>query len=225
MTDNRSGELFSRYDPSRIQILTWVALCLLLYFAAEPLLVPYFAASMAIISTYLFVRNDYPLARTLAWTIPSAALFVVSVIAERMGVGAADLRRHALPRSLLPQFEASQGVVRQPGVTGADGTIVGMNDRPAGIELTGAAVPHVDTVLTPEALAFVADLHRSFNASPAGAAGEAGRAPGSLRRRRAPRLPARDRIGPRGWLLASGIGSRRTSTIAASRSPALPSRR
>lgn len=82
MTDNRSGDLFRRYDPSRIQILTWVALCLLLYFAAEPLLVPFFAASMAIVSTYLFVRNDYPLPRTLAWTIPTAALFVVSVIAE-----------------------------------------------------------------------------------------------------------------------------------------------
>ena len=37
---------------------------------------------MAIISTYLFVRNGYPLARTLAWTIPTAALFVVSVIGE-----------------------------------------------------------------------------------------------------------------------------------------------
>ncbi len=82
MTDNRSGELFGRYDPSRIQILGWILIALLLYFAAEPLLVPYFAASMAIISTYLFVRNDYPLARTLAWTIPTAALFVSSVIAD-----------------------------------------------------------------------------------------------------------------------------------------------
>jgi hypothetical protein len=82
MTGNRSGELFGRYDPSGIQILTWVAIGLLLYFAAEPFLVPYFGASMAIISTYLFVRNGYPLARTLGWTIPTAALFVSSVIAE-----------------------------------------------------------------------------------------------------------------------------------------------
>jgi hypothetical protein len=82
MTDNRSGDLFGQYDPSRIQILTWVAIGLLLNFAAEPLLVPYFGASMAIISTYLFVRNDYPLARTLAWTIPTAALFLSSVIGD-----------------------------------------------------------------------------------------------------------------------------------------------
>jgi len=82
MTDNRSGDLFGRYEPGRIQILTWVVIALLLHFGAEPLLVPYFGASMAIISTYLFVRNGHPLARTLAWTIPTAALFVSSVIAD-----------------------------------------------------------------------------------------------------------------------------------------------
>ena len=82
MTENRAGDLFGRYEPSRVKILAWVAIALLLYFAAEPLLVPYFAASMAIISTYLFVRNGYPLVRTLAWTIPTAVLFVSSVIAE-----------------------------------------------------------------------------------------------------------------------------------------------
>ena len=82
MTGDRSGDLFSRYDPSPIQILTWVAIGLLLNFAAEPLVVPYVAASMAIISTYLFVRNDYARARTLAWTIPTAVLFVSSVIGE-----------------------------------------------------------------------------------------------------------------------------------------------
>jgi hypothetical protein len=82
MTDNRSGDLFGRYDPSGIQILTWVAIGLLLNFAAEPLVVPYFGASMAIISTFLFVRNDYPQARTLAWTIPTAVLFVASAIGE-----------------------------------------------------------------------------------------------------------------------------------------------
>jgi hypothetical protein len=82
MTDNRSGDLFGRFDPSPIQILTWVAIGLLLTFTAEPLVVPYFSASMAIISTYLFVRNGYQLARTLAWTIPTAVLFVLSVIGE-----------------------------------------------------------------------------------------------------------------------------------------------
>ena len=82
MTGNRSGDLFGRFDPSPIQILIWVAIGLLLNFAAEPLVVPYFGASMAIISTYLFVRNDYARARTLAWTIPTAALFVSSVIGD-----------------------------------------------------------------------------------------------------------------------------------------------
>lgn len=82
MTDNRSGDLFGRYDPSRIQILIWVAIGLILNFAAEPLLVPYLGASMAIVSAYLFVRSGYPLARTLAWTIPTAAMFVASAIAE-----------------------------------------------------------------------------------------------------------------------------------------------
>lgn len=82
MTDNRSGDLFDRYDPSRIQILVWVAIGLLLNFAATPLLVPYLGGSMAVVSAYLFVRNGYPVARTLAWTLPTAALFVSSVIAE-----------------------------------------------------------------------------------------------------------------------------------------------
>ena len=82
MTDTRSGDLFGRQPPSGIQILTWVAIGLLLNLAAEPLVVPYFGASMAVISTYLFVRNDYPVTRTLAWTIPTAALFVSSVIGE-----------------------------------------------------------------------------------------------------------------------------------------------
>ena len=100
-------------------------------------------------------------------------------------------------------------MVRQPGVTGADGTIVRINDRPAGIELTAAAVPHVDTVLTAEALAFVADLHRSLQRVAGGAAGAPGGAPGALRRRRAPRLPARDRVGPRGWRLARRPGAGR----------------
>ena len=82
MTKNRSDDRFGSYDPGRIQIVTWVVIGLLLNFLAEPFLVPYFGASMAIVSTYIFVRNGYPLARTLAWTIPSAALFVSSVIAE-----------------------------------------------------------------------------------------------------------------------------------------------
>ena len=82
MTDNRSGDLFSRYDPNWMQILGWVAIGLLLYFLAEPLVVPYLGASMAIVSTYLFVSIGYPLARTLAWTVPTAVLFVSSVIAE-----------------------------------------------------------------------------------------------------------------------------------------------
>ena len=82
MTENRSGDRFGSYDPGRIQILTWVVIGLLLNFCAEPLLVPYFGASMAIVSTYIFVRNGYPRPRTLAWTIPTAALFVSSVIGE-----------------------------------------------------------------------------------------------------------------------------------------------
>ena len=82
MTGNASGDRFGQYDPSPIQILTWVAIGLLLMFTAEPLVVPYFGGSMAVISSYLFVRNDYSLARTLAWTIPTSALFVSSVIGE-----------------------------------------------------------------------------------------------------------------------------------------------
>ena len=82
MTDSRSRDRFGSYEPGRIQILAWVVIGLLLNFLAEPLLVPYLGASMAIVSTFLFVRNGYPLARTLAWTIPTAALFVSSVIAE-----------------------------------------------------------------------------------------------------------------------------------------------
>ena len=39
-----------------------------------------------------------------------------------------------------------------------------MTVTPAGIELTRSDVPHVDEVLTPEALGFAAQLHRSFNA-------------------------------------------------------------
>ena len=82
MTDSRSSDLFGRYDPSRTQILIWVVITQLLYFGAQPLLVPYFGGSMAIISSYLFVRNGYPLARTLTWTMPTAALFVLSVLGD-----------------------------------------------------------------------------------------------------------------------------------------------
>ena len=35
---------------------------------------------------------------------------------------------------------------------------------PAGVHVTGASSPAVTAVLTPETLAFVADLHRQFNA-------------------------------------------------------------
>ncbi len=38
-----------------------------------------------------------------------------------------------------------------------------MSDLPGGVELTRTGVPHLDEVLTPEALAFVADLHRRFD--------------------------------------------------------------
>jgi malate synthase len=38
-----------------------------------------------------------------------------------------------------------------------------MSDSPPGVEITRRDVDHLDEVLTPEALAFVADLHRSFN--------------------------------------------------------------
>ena len=34
---------------------------------------------------------------------------------------------------------------------------------PAGVEIIGAPSDHGETVLTPDALAFVASLHRSFN--------------------------------------------------------------
>jgi malate synthase len=37
-------------------------------------------------------------------------------------------------------------------------------DRPAGVTVLGPAIPHLDEILTPEALAFVAGLHRSFDA-------------------------------------------------------------
>ena len=37
------------------------------------------------------------------------------------------------------------------------------SDVPAGVTVTHPRVDHADTVLTPEALAFVADLHRTFN--------------------------------------------------------------
>ena len=82
MTDDRPGDSFGLYDPNGIQILGWVAIGLLLYFFAEPLVVPYLGASMALASTYLFVSIGYPLARTLVWTIPTAALFVSSVLAD-----------------------------------------------------------------------------------------------------------------------------------------------
>ena len=39
-----------------------------------------------------------------------------------------------------------------------------MTDTPAGVQLTRADVAHGEEVLTPEALDFVAQLHRSFNA-------------------------------------------------------------
>ena len=82
MTTHRSDDLFGRYDPNWIQILGWVAIGLLLYFLAEPLVVPYLGASMALVSTYLFVSMGYPLGRTLLWTLPTAALFVSSVIGD-----------------------------------------------------------------------------------------------------------------------------------------------
>jgi hypothetical protein len=82
VTDHSSGDLFGRHDPSVIQIVAWVAIGLILNIAGEPFVVPYVGASMAIISTYLFIRNDYALGRTLAWTIPTAMLFVSAVIGE-----------------------------------------------------------------------------------------------------------------------------------------------
>ena len=80
MTHNDSADRFGRFDPGKAQILTWVAIGLLLSVVARPLVMPYFAASMAIVSAYLFVRNGYSLARTLVWTTPTAALLVSSVI-------------------------------------------------------------------------------------------------------------------------------------------------
>jgi hypothetical protein len=82
VTHGDSGDRFGRFDPGKAQILTWVAIGLLLSVVARPLVVPYFAASMAIVSAYIFVRNSYSLARTLAWTIPTAALLVWSVFFE-----------------------------------------------------------------------------------------------------------------------------------------------
>ncbi|MGZ8563646.1 MAG: malate synthase A, partial [Candidatus Limnocylindria bacterium] len=39
-----------------------------------------------------------------------------------------------------------------------------MTDLPPGVQLTRTDAPHADEVLTPEALSFAAQLHRSFNA-------------------------------------------------------------
>ncbi|MGW5673416.1 hypothetical protein, partial [Micromonospora sp. NPDC003776] len=36
--------------------------------------------------------------------------------------------------------------------------------NPHGVEVTGARHPRYDEILTPEALAFLADLHRTFDA-------------------------------------------------------------
>ena len=58
---------------------------------------------------------------------------------------------------------APKSVVPRLGVTRTDATIHPMNDSPAGVALTRTDVPHLGEVLTPEALGFVADLHRSFN--------------------------------------------------------------
>jgi len=69
---------FGRYDPSRTQLLVWAGTGVLLALVAEPLVLPYFVASMILGSTYLFGRNGFSVSRTLLWTVPTAALTVLS---------------------------------------------------------------------------------------------------------------------------------------------------
>ena len=64
---------------------------------------------------------------------------------------------------------------------------------PQGMQINAPILPGFETVLTPEALGLVAKLHRAFERPPPRTAGRAGRARQAPGRRRAPRLPARDR--------------------------------
>ena len=89
----------------------------------------------------------------------------------------------------------------------------------SGLQIEAPHVEGAESVLTPEALAFLVDLERHFGAERAAPAGAPRRAAGAARRRRAAGLPARDRGDPRGRL-EGRARSRPTCSTAASRSPA-----
>ncbi len=66
-----------------------------------------------------------------------------------------------------------------------------------GVTLKAQVTPEFAAILTPEALTFLATLHREFNRPPRPTPGEARRTPGSARRWSALRLPAGDARDPR----------------------------
>ena len=94
----------------------------------------------------------------------------------------------------------------------------------ASVEVIGPVEGRFAEVITPEALEFIADLHRRFNPTRQERLAARARTPEALRRRREARLPARDQAQS-----ATATGRWRrcppTCRTAASRSPARPNRR
>ena len=65
----------------------------------------------------------------------------------------------------------------------------------ADVTIAGELAPGFEQILTPEAVAFIAELHRRFGATRDELLALRVEAPGGDRRRRRLRLPARDRCG------------------------------
>ena len=77
---------------------------------------------------------------------------------------------------------------------------------PDGVEVHGPAREKYRDVLSDEALGLVAELQRELGPTREDAAGQAGRAPGGVRRRGAARLPRRDGVGAGGGLAGRAGG-------------------
>ena len=128
-----------------------------------------------------------------------------------------DIRVLSGPR--LCHRGAAAGGEKKPKMS-----VVEQKSKVPGVEIRGAWGPRYEEILSDEALAFLAGLHRKFNPSRLRLLSLPRRAPGAPRCRRAAGFPARDR---RMSATATGRSRRSppTCSTAASRSPGRPTAR
>ncbi len=158
--------------------------------------------------------HDSPSIQTSIWIIARAILErhdevqEIRMVLPNLHHWLVDLSRRSASRTTARSTRrrpSRTGSSRRPCVA-ARADVTGTTDPtalPDGVEVTGPAVPGSDRILTPEALAFVADLQRRFGSASAGPPEATRGAPGRAGRRRPSGLPGRH--GPRARL---GLGRR-----------------